>query len=77
MYKVYCTHQNGAVDAFTYEDDGMVDALKKSNELRNLGYLFVIMAVENPNQVGKLGVDAVTDGFLPSGEIYTWKKRRI
>jgi hypothetical protein len=34
------------------------------------------MVGENPNQVGKMGVDSVEDGKLPSGEEYTWKMRR-
>jgi hypothetical protein len=77
MYKVYGTHQDGAVNAYMYGDNCITDALAKSNELRNSGYSFVIIAVENPNQVGKMGVDSIINGKLPSGEEYTWKKRRI
>jgi hypothetical protein len=38
--------------------------------------MYVAMVGENPNQVGRMGVDAVEDGKLPSGEAYTWKMRR-
>ena len=54
----------------------MVEALTEANRLRNEGRAYVAMVSENPNQVGKMGVDAVEDGRLPSGEAYTWKMRR-
>lgn len=36
----------------------------------------VSICAESPNQVGRAGVDTVTDGKLPDGSDYTWKKRR-
>jgi hypothetical protein len=55
----------------------MVEALTLTNHLRNVGRAsYVTMVGENPNQVGKMGVDSVEDGKLPSGEEYTWKMRR-
>ena len=59
-----------------YGEEHMADALKKTQELRNSGATFVTMVSENPNQVGKNGVDAVADGMLPDGTKYTWMKRR-
>ena len=44
--------------------------------MRTLGMAYVAMVGELPNQVGRMGVDAVEDGQLPSGEAYTWKMRR-
>jgi len=38
---------------------------------------FVTMATEDPNMVGKMGVDSIVDGMCPDGVPYTWKKRRI
>ena len=76
MYKVYYTRWDGEVSAFTYGEDHMKEALNKSQELRNSGATFVTMVCENPNQVGKMGVDAVKDGVLPDGTPYTWMKRR-
>jgi hypothetical protein len=54
----------------------MIAALNEANRLRSVGMAYVAMASENPNQVGKMGVDSVEDGHLPSGEAYTWKMRR-
>jgi hypothetical protein len=54
----------------------MVEALTEANHLRNIGRAYVVMSSENPNQVGKMGVDSVEDGRLPNGEAYTWRMRR-
>jgi hypothetical protein len=74
MYKVYWTDADGNPDAEEYGD--MMLALQASNSLRNDGFRFVAMVSENPNSVGKPGVDAVVDGQLPNGEKYDWMKRR-
>ncbi len=78
MYKVYYTVPfSEHIKSKTFEANEMSDALAFSQKVRNMGASFVVMASENANQVGKMGVDAVVDGKLPSGEDYTWKKRRI
>lgn len=74
MYKVYWTALDGQACSEDFIE--MVEALTQANHLRNAGRAYVVMASENPNQVGKMGVDAVVDGKLPSGEDYTWKMRR-
>jgi hypothetical protein len=74
MYKVYWTAPDGQACSQDYTE--MVDALTQTNHLRTLGRAYVAMCGENPNQVGQMGVDAVADGKLPSGEAYTWRKRR-
>ena len=38
---------------------------------------FVCIKGEDFELVGKFGVDAITEGVLPDGNTYTWKKRRI
>jgi hypothetical protein len=35
---------------------------------------FVTMVSENPNSVGKSGVDEVKDGKCPDGVAYDWNK---
>ncbi len=52
----------------------MNEALKFSESLRKRQFAgedvhFIVMAVENPNCVGKMGVDV-------TGPDYDWKKRR-
>ena len=74
MYKVYWTAADGSARSEDYVE--MVAALTEANRLRSVGMSYVAMVSENPNQVGKMGVDSVEDGHLPSGEAYTWKMRR-
>ena len=74
MYRVYWTAEDGSARSEDYVE--MVAALTEANRLRNEGRAYVVMASENPNQVGKMGVDSVENGHLPSGEAYTWKMRR-
>jgi hypothetical protein len=74
VYKVYWTAEDGSARSEDYVE--MVAALTEANRLRNIGRSYVVMASENPNQVGKMGVDSVENGHLPSGEAYTWKMRR-
>jgi hypothetical protein len=74
VYKVYWTAADGSARSEDYVE--MVAALTEANRLRNEGRAYVVMASENPNQVGRMGVDSVEDGHLPSGEAYTWKMRR-
>ena len=74
MYQVFFIDpfgEAGAVECLT-----LTEALKWANELRENGNRFVTIASENPNSVGRAGVDAVVDGQLPNGEEYTWRKRR-
>lgn len=54
----------------TFDSTHMSDALKKMEELRkDVSNSFVTMCSENPNSVGKPGVDEV-------GSDYNWTKRR-
>jgi hypothetical protein len=75
MYKIYFTNEYG--EARSYNEDTLESALATVSGLRNQSrYSFVTMVSENPNSVGKPGVDSIEDGRLPSGEDYTWSKRR-
>ena len=74
MYQVFFIDpfsEAGAVECATLDE-----ALKWANELRNNGNRFVTIASENPDSVGKAGVDSIVDGQLPDGTDYTWRKRR-
>lgn len=73
-YKVYWTAPDGQACSRDYLE--MTAALTEANRLRNIGRAYVAMCSENPNQVGKMGVDGVENGRLPGGETYTWSKRR-
>jgi len=75
MYKVYWTAEDGQARSEDYVR--MTEALTRANHMRTVGMAYVAMVSENPNQVGKMGVNSVEDGKLPNGEDYTWKKRRI
>lgn len=74
MYKVYWTCPEGKASHQDFED--LTDALQHSKYLRDVGRRFVTMVSENPNCVGKQGVDSIVDGKLPDGNNYEWKKRR-
>lgn len=74
MYKVYYTGSDNKPYANEFNDMG--DALKHTQYLREADMRYVVMSAENPNSVGKPGVDSVIDGVLPDGNIYEWKMRR-
>lgn len=75
MFKVYYTDP---VDntAYSWDESTLSSALSISADMRNRGMTFVTMVSENPDVIGKPGVDAVVNGKLPDGTDYTWKKRR-
>ncbi len=75
MYKIYYTDPN-TDKAFSWDEHTLAGALSATELFRSKGMRFVTMTGENPNQVGKMGVDAVVDGRLPDGSNYTWMKRR-
>ena len=72
MFKIYWTtadHQ-----AWAQNEPQLAHALELVKEKRNAGFSFVTMVAEDPNQVGKPGVDAVADGKTPDGQVYDWSK---
>lgn len=74
MFRVYWTDHEGKAQALYVM--GLNKVLKMTEELRREGNTFVTMVSEDPNQIGKPGVDAVEEGVLPNGDEYTWRKRR-
>lgn len=73
--KMYCVywkfyHDGGACDTMSQEFDDVSVALKKCELLRLEGKSrFITMGHENPDMVGKQGVDV-------TGPDYNWTKRR-
>ena len=76
MFKVYYTDPKNN-KPYSWDCDGLVDALTIAKRFREEGMTFVTMVSEDPNRVCKDGVDSVNDdNVLPDGTLYTWKKRR-
>ena len=72
MFKIYWTDENS--QAHGQETAELAQALQITKDKRDAGYSFVTMASENPQRVGKQGVDAVVDGKTPDGQDYDWSK---
>ena len=75
MFKVYYTDP---VDqkCYSWDSPNLTDALYITEVFRKKGMSFVTMVSEDPNSVGKPGVDAILEGVLPDGHSYSWRKRR-
>ena len=76
MFRVYWTEGDRPDQPCMANFDELKQALDYAQMLRSCGYDFVTMCSEDPNSVGRPGVDAVVDGVLPDGEAYEWMKRR-
>ena len=73
MFKIYYT--DPVTDwSHAHNADTLVEALRYTEGFRKLGMTFVTMVSEDPNQVGKLGVDSVINGKCPDGVAYDWNK---
>lgn len=53
----------------------LTEALNIAKWHRDNGNRFVTIASENPDSVGKPGVDSIVDGKCPDGIQYDWNKR--
>lgn len=74
MFKVYYTDSNNVANSLDFSDTNMKEALVAMQDLRAQHFSFVTMVSENPNSIGKPGVDSVKDGLTPDGIPYTWNK---
>jgi hypothetical protein len=78
---VYWLHDSATIGTVTehkeFTELQLTDALAFCQRLRNGGARHVCLSSENPNSVGKPGVDSVQDGRTPDGHEYGWKKRRV
>lgn len=73
MFKVYYT--DPATDrSHSHNFETLTEALRHAEGCRILGMTFVTMVSENPNSVGKAGVDEIKDGKCPDGVAYDWNK---
>lgn len=59
---------------FCADADTLSQALAICATARASGHRMVTMVAEDPNQVGKPGVDGVENGKLPDGSDYDWTK---
>lgn len=73
MFKIYYTDP---VTDFSqsHNVETLTEALRHTEGFRKLGMTFVTMVAEDPNQVGKPGVDSIVDGVCPDGVKYDWNK---
>ena len=74
MYRIYWTDSTNTPQGIY--TNTLTGALRITEEKRKEGYTFVTMVSEDPNSIGKPGVDSIVDGVLPDGSEYTWRKRR-
>lgn len=72
MFMIYWIDEAGVAQG--QREDSLVAALELAKQKRDEGRRFVTMASEDPNSVGKPGVDAVENGKTPDGSDYTWSK---
>ena len=73
MFKVYYTDPV-AKQCHSHDLDTLSEALRHTEGFRQLGMTFVTMVSENPNSVGKTGVDSIVNGVCPDGVVYDWNK---
>lgn len=73
-YIVYWTMTNG--DPASAGLSSLTAAIAYAELHRRQGMRFVTICAEDPNQVGKMGVDSIVDNKTPDGVEYTWVKRR-
>ena len=74
MFKVYYTDSNNVAHSLDFSNDHMKEALHATQDLRDRNFSFVTMVSENPDNIGKPGVDSVKNGMTPDGVPYTWNK---
>ena len=72
MFKIYWTAAHD--EPCAQSEELLSQALALVKEKRDAGFSFVTMVAEDPNHVGKPGVDAVVDGKTPDGQVYDWSK---
>lgn len=73
MFKIYYTDPDTDFSQ-SHNVETLTEALQYTEGWRKLGMTFVTMVAEDPNQVGKPGVDSIVDGVCPDGVKYDWNK---
>jgi hypothetical protein len=72
MFKIYWTDPDDQIKGEATPD--LTLALQIAKNQRDAGCTFVTMVSENPQHVGKQGVDTIVDGKTPDGQDYDWSK---
>jgi hypothetical protein len=72
MFKIYWTDADNT--AHSHNEAALTAALAVVKAKRDAGFGFVTMVAEDPQHVGKPGVDAVENGKTPDGADYDWSK---
>jgi hypothetical protein len=72
MFKIYWTDADH--QACSADEPLLTRALDIVKARRDAGHAFVTMVAEDPQHVGRPGVDAVVDGKTPDGQDYEWSK---
>ena len=73
MFKIYYTDPDTDFSQ-SHNVETLSEALQYTEGFRKLGMTFVTMVAEDPNQVGKPGVDSIVNGICPDGVKYDWNK---
>ena len=73
MFRIYYTDPADN-QPYCADKPSLIEALEICALLRTMNYKMISMVAEDPNQVGKPGVDGVKDGKLPDGSDYDWTK---
>jgi len=73
MFRVYYTDPLSG-QAHGHDLELLTEALRYTEGFRKLGMSFVTMVSENPDSVGKAGVDSIVNGVCPDGVAYDWNK---
>ena len=72
MFKIYWS--DALNQPHSQDETDVNKALVIADQKRKAGYTFVDIKSEDPQQVGKPGVDAVVNGKTPDGHDYDWSK---
>ena len=73
MFKIYYTDPDTDLPHVRTVNT-LPQALSACEEFRKIKMTFVTMVAEDPNCVGKPGVDTIKDGLCPDGVAYDWNK---
>jgi hypothetical protein len=73
-YTIYWTLEGCPGREVTFDLKLALDIM--NNYRKCPGYSAIVMASENVDQIGQMGVDAVKDGVLPDGQEYVYKTGR-
>lgn len=73
MFKIYYTDPDTDFPHVRTVEK-LMDAIHACEQFRKLGMTFVTMVAEDPNCVGKPGVDEIKDRTCPDGVEYDWNK---